>query len=340
MIKTKTLLIVGAGASASYGYPTGEKLKNELCDPSNLNDLHSKIHEDVVAEFCQVFRGSQKYSIDAFLAQRGNDYINKSADTKTTCSYDNFVTFEKCGKLAIASQLIKCENLDKLLQPKEDHWLEYLWNLMSANDLPKTEFANNQLKIISFNYDRVIEQYFRTVINNYYDVSFEEAAKLQKSIEIVHVYGNLQDLDERPYGETLTDISTVANCIKVIPEVRNENTPEFQRAKEIIDWADKICFVGFGFDPTNIHRLGFSGSPLSNLFGKRVDGTRRYGVNLYGFTQYGMKKNEIDEAQRLLNGGRILPTGSIGHSIEIKNIEELKTLEYFKQTRFFLENIR
>lgn len=325
MINVKTLLIVGAGASVPYGYPTGKELRDELCDPNKLRNLSHKTHEAGIAEFCRVFRAAQKSSIDTFLAQRGDDYIGKSS-----------LTFGAFGKLAIARRLIECENLKSLLWPDEDHWLEYLWNLMSADDLPKSEFANNQLKIISFNYDRVIEHYLQTVLENHYGVGYAEAAELRKSIDIVHVYGNLQDLDKRPYGVSPVDLAEVAECIKVIPEAREANDESFEKAKEMIGWANKICFIGFGFDLTNVRRLGITGSPLHKLFGQNVDG-KRYGVSQFGFTQYGMTKGDIEKARSLLNGGLTITPGIIGRDVNTKNIEKLKTLGYLRRIDFFLE---
>ncbi len=214
--------------------------------------------------------------------------------------------------------------------------MDHVWDRMTADYLPKSDFASNQLKIISFNYDRVVEQYFQATIEAHYGLSVLEATELRKSIEIVHVYGNLQDLDKRPYGIKPDDFSEVAECIKVIPEAREANGEQFEKAKDMIDWADKICFIGFGFDPLNVSRLGITGSPRHKLFGKDVDGTR-YRDNQYGFTQYCMSQGEISQARNLLNGGITNPQGICGISVNTKGIEKLKTLEYLRRIGFFLE---
>ncbi len=120
MINVKTLLIVGAGASVPYGYPTGKELKDELCKPNKLSDLRCKIHEAEIEEFCRVFSDARSTSIDSFLAQRGNHYIGKSS-----------LTFGELGKLAIASLLIKNEKLNKSLKSDGDHWFG---SCMGSND--------------------------------------------------------------------------------------------------------------------------------------------------------------------------------------------------------------
>ena len=304
MIESKTLLILGAGASVPYGYPTGLQLRKELHDSNNLKALENgKYHQEAYL-FCQHFELSQLFSIDAFLAKRGEGQIGNSNGVISS-DYQNFGTYAEFGKLAIAFCLIKRERACHIIptdDPREDHWLEYLWNHMS--DGPKEDFKNNQLKIISFNYDRVVERFFQTTIEHTYGTDSQEASELSKSIEIIHVYGNLQDLNEMAYGEKPEDLASVAKCIRVIPEARNENDTQFEKAKKFIDWAEKICFIGFGFDSTNMRRLGF---PNHDLSGKKIRGT-----------VYGMKAPEVKAAENLL-GAKFFNSD---------NYTNLKTLEY------------
>jgi hypothetical protein len=314
MIETKTLLIVGAGASVPYGYPAGLQLKEELCNPKNLDDLENryyKVHARGLELFCQHFSASQQNSIDTFLAKRGGDEIGK----QPSGAHMTFGTYGSCGKLAIACRLIKCEIPEKLREPEEDHWLQYVWQFIS-DVATETEFKNNQLKVISFNYDRVIEQYFQSSIEHTFtsngSINGKEATELRKFIEIVHVYGNLQDLEDRDYGKMPSDIQKVADCIRVIPEARDANDEHFKRAKELIEWADKICFIGFGFDKTNMSRLGF---PNYDLSGKKICGTA-----------FNMKDSEISVAEKLL-GSKFL---------ELDNRTNLKTLDYLRETGFFI----
>jgi hypothetical protein len=129
------------------------------------------------------------------------------------------------------------------------------------------------------------------------------------------VYGDLQDLDKRAYGEKPDDITTASSCIRIIPEAR-EDDEVFEKAKEMIGWADKICFIGFSFDPTNVRRLGF---PDHKLFGKTIY-----------FTQFGITVNEAKAAKKLLGEGF--------NSFIDSNAKftELKTLAYLKYEGGFL----
>jgi hypothetical protein len=171
----------------------------------------------------------------------------------------------------------------------------------------------------------------------YYGVDRDEAIELRKHIEIIHVYGVLQNLEDRPYGK-IDDLSNAAECIKVIPEARKEDDKEFTRAKEIISWAGKICFIGFGFDDLNVNRLGLNSSPLSKLWGHDLDGARHaHCTDQYGFTRYKMTKSEINEVMNSLNGGYVIPRGTIRYGVSTKGVEKLKTLGYLKHINFFSE---
>lgn len=64
--------------------------------------------DDDIQQFAMDLEGSQAYSIDLFLKNRP-EYI-------------------EIGKLAIAQALIPFENLDKLLNLSDDHWLRYIRN--------------------------------------------------------------------------------------------------------------------------------------------------------------------------------------------------------------------
>ena len=86
------------------------------------------------------------------------------------------------------------------------------------------------------------------------------------SIARQHVYGSLglygaeNDFTNniRSYSKQydLHSISAAASTLRVIPEARAEDTI-FIEVKNAFRWAHNVCFLGFGFDPLNVQRLGF-----------------------------------------------------------------------------------
>jgi len=315
MIKERTLLILGAGASCPYGYPSGAKLRKELYDhlklTSSLN-AHMDTNREAIKQFCTAFKYSELRSIDSFLAKRGQDeIILPNGNNAYPLS-----TYSDIGKLGIASLLFEVEKKNaELKEPDEDHWFQYLWHHL-ADDVTRDEFkaCAQNLKIITFNYDRLLEQYLYMALINTYGLSKIQAFDYLAAINIVHVYGALQPLEQRGYGVKPSPLLDTANCIKVIPEVRNDTSPEFEKAKDLIVWANKIAFLGFSFDPLNVKRLGFP--ELTN-----------YSKDFY-LTQYGMTLAEAKLATHLLR---------IHERPEIidEKFTQLKTLAYLREVGLF-----
>ena len=96
MITTPTVLVLGAGASCPYGFPTAKELKNRICEVFSNPDVISRLAKgldrssDQFVEFREAFWKSGTSSVDAFLEARPE--------------------FLAVGKLAIAYCLIPFEN--------------------------------------------------------------------------------------------------------------------------------------------------------------------------------------------------------------------------------------
>ncbi len=277
MIKTKILLILGAGASAPFGFPLGRGLRNEIWNmlappPSppakgqkvigfyqptkNLQFLMEAGRStdrdcdlDYIQEFREAMLKSGRFSVDAFLEHRSDD-------------------FGTVGKRAIVIALRQYEDpkiFERLTKENENNWYELLVEAL-IEDVPFEKFSElsgKNLAIVTFNYDRSLEYYLHERLIHNYGITSTEAAEKINEIEIIHVHGKLGDLpwqkDVRyklPYKKTInsTIVEKAAENIKIIPTAQ-ENTPEFEQARDIIKWADRIFLLGFGFDKQNLKRL-------------------------------------------------------------------------------------
>ncbi len=250
MIQNKTVLILGAGASMPFGFPTGKELKREIIEFLKNNNDATRIVENCgydpkqINSFWDALWKSGKTSIDAFL-----EWEVKDSNSRTD--------YLPIGKIAMAAMLLGHEKSEKLFVT-EDNWYEYLFDHMNA---PFNNFHGNKLEIITFNYDRSLEQYLCEVLHNTPPFPCkEECSKKITSINIYHVYGSLGSLDEIPYGSDPKDPSTVKKCIEKINIIHEEQLEEkiLDKCKGILEDAKKIYFLGFGFNQKNLQRLGFS----------------------------------------------------------------------------------
>lgn len=258
MINRRTVLILGAGASAPYGFPTGLQLKKEILqrDPEQIikaaferegTPSYSPLWRYVIDKygkrtFVKFFRSlkmSGKYSVDAFLEHRRE--------------------FVDIGKALMAIELIKYENKDALY-PENGNWYQFIYNKLNAS---YEEFHKNNIAVITFNYDRSFEYCLQTYIQNDYDKTASEAAEALSSVPIIHLHGLLGDLSEndgvgaRVYsGITTPDtIDTCVDKIKIIFEEISEDDDEFNKARDLISEAEIVWFLGFGYDERNLIRL-------------------------------------------------------------------------------------
>lgn len=284
MIKDKTVLVLGAGASMPFGFPSGQLLKDLICqklrmdypEPSpRLRELLLQIgfKDDHIEDFRQSLLRSPISSVDAFL--------------------EHSPDFKDVGKVAISKELLDTENEFQLfaywqskrlaqwkgdepvLSPgvhiDDDNWYQLLFTRLNA---PFDDFEKNNICIITFNYDRSLEHYLFTGLRYTYKKAIDECAEKLKAIKIIHVHGSLGPLPWQqsdnavPYKgrATIERVKVASQNIKIIPEA-NTKTDEFDLAFEELKSAKDINFLGFGYHETNMTRLGLkelgSGAPVS-----------------------------------------------------------------------------
>lgn len=265
MITKNTVLVLGAGASCPFGFPIGQELVKIIIKDLFPGTLLRKIlsgHgfvDDEIGNFRNALLGAQPASIDLFLEHRPD--------------------FEGIGKEAIAGSLLPYEHLnvfEKMLLENKNNWYRYLFGRLNTSF---DTFGDNKLSVITFNYDRSFEHYLFTVLKNTYNKSDEECAEKLKNIPVVHVHGSLgrlswqeSSLSPVSYGVWLVNSGATRNQaarsgaarsgavkrggenITIVHEA-NKQTPEFQKAHELLSQAERVYFLGFGFNKDNVRRL-------------------------------------------------------------------------------------
>lgn len=279
MIRIPSVLVLGAGASQPFGLPTAPGLRDGICKMlSDSGSFESKTVSAAVRENTQlvpIFRDglddARPPSVDAWLEKKENQ------------------DFLSIGKAAIATCLLNHENKSKL-KLRNSNWYDILWyNLIDGANSLET-FGENKLRVVTFNYDRSLEEaLFTRLKNTYYGKKDTEyAEKLRSTIPIVHVYGKLgpllwqpcksnscaipydigQFLDEQSEKEDFNDFDiayrwrvAVGYAMKKIDIVLQgtkipADTEPFKEARKYIESAEALYFLGFGYHRENMERLG------------------------------------------------------------------------------------
>ena len=279
-----TVLVVGAGVSAEYGFPLGSGLVHAICAqisgiPQRLE--RANFERGWIESLLRALPESGAMSVDAFLEHRPD--------------------LRAVGKAAIAAAIIDYErqSRSKLFALEKLYPYRYLLSRLKGR---VDHLKNGVLSIISFNYDRSLEFYLVRALSRQHNTTEEAAAKaLLAAIPIVHVHGTLGplpsvdtawNLEYGPSEVVGTDLRRASEQIVVVSE-GSEDTPQFVRARALIAAAETVIFLGFGYDTTNLRRLG---APTS------FEG-----------------KNLIGSAFRLTAAEQALAAGAIGHSINLGN---------------------
>lgn len=250
MIKRNTVFILGAGASMPYGFPSGATLRQRICaearnDSAMVRTLAVELglQSRDLHQFSDAFTRSLQPSIDAFLARRQD--------------------FSELGKACIAYQLCSRENPGKIFNAEEtDHWYRELWHAMTLDLTGPAMLTSNNVRFVTFNYDRSLEYSLHEATKHTFGLDDALARQYWEPIQICHVYGQLGAFrpgsgDGRAFTNTTSnlELQIAASGIRIIPEARGDDT-EFEMVRSWLDWAERICFLGFGFDELNMKRLG------------------------------------------------------------------------------------
>ena len=263
MITKPTVLILGAGASMNYGFPSGLQLKALICKAIKeradiFNDLRTVEGDEhsmnYVDDFYHNLLLSSELSVDAFL-EHNPGYFD-------------------IGRRAIANVLLRKERhvelfdkwIDKWLDPEnqDKHWYQLLFSKLNA---PFEDFEKNDLTIITFNYDRSLEYFlWESMKARYSDQDIGSALQKLRSISVIHVYGKLgglpvydndptvcYDLFERvrQWPGFVHDASQSIFTVHQAEEMEEVIT----KAQESLLRAARIYFLGFGYDKINMERL-------------------------------------------------------------------------------------
>ena len=336
MFKSKTLFIVGAGASQEIGLPTGTELKKAIAEKLDIsytlgNPYGSVTGDPAIAR--AISEHAQRSNLNMYTIL-GDAWKIRDAMPQAI-SIDNFIDAHStsagivlCGKLAIAQAIIEAEKKSKLYSEPangkneqfdhaqiQESWYLPFFQLLTENvrreDAPDL-FEN--VSFMCFNYDRCIEHYLYHAIHNYY--SIQDVAQLMQSLKISHPYGVVGALpwqDRRThvsFGGLLrnADLIDVANEIRTFTEQVEANDPALALISQQVQEAETIVFLGFGYHALNMDLLSIEKTGSV----RRVFGTAK------GISDTDVKTVILPETARTL---RISNHGSIHINNKLKCCE-------------------
>jgi hypothetical protein len=280
MIRTKTTLVVGAGASAEMQMPSSAELLERIAagydfyrfggermskDSSALLRYLNKLGERPGSSLDKLYAATERLRVATRLGQMIDTIIDQNDDNP-------LVTL--CGKLAVMHFICQGEAKASLRPaPKVegelplligDYWLVELGRLIT-NGVPrsKVERCFENLSIVSFNYDRSIEHFLPYALMTAYGMTLVEAQRIVAAkLNIVHPYGTIGRLPwqkgEGPDVEWGNDAPW--NMISLLSGLRTHSELMGDRnalteVRGAMLKSQRVVFMGFGYHPQNLDVL-------------------------------------------------------------------------------------
>ena len=290
MFKRKTTLVVGAGCSAEYGLPIGDGLKNEIADQLGEIGKSSRQPEGLFINS----RGADEVLVDALTYARQRNTLPRldllansmAPGIRQASSIDRYLHLHRddeakvlIGKLAIARAILAAEqnshldsegfDLPEIARKREwePHWLQQLFfRLQDDVSLGSLRSLFDNLTIITFNYDRVIEHYLFHAVRTLAGIDEKAAADVLAGLKIIHPYGKIGRLPWQPsdgsqglpFGHhhhlSYETIIQAGERLRTFTETV-EDPDLLGSIKGAINTADQIVFLGFSFLPQNLELM-------------------------------------------------------------------------------------
>ena len=287
----KTLLIVGAGASAELDFPIGDTLKDNIrsCAKVNWNGVEltgDREYCRIVEDLARTKYGGRLEAILAALKHVHENLVLSGSIDQFLSSHQKDENVVRLAKLAIAYEIAKAEqkshlneNIQRTAHTEfvhlKDTYLPRLWaRLQNGQPIDEWEGFFENLKIITFNYDRVLEQFFALALKRFCKVGASQATTFAANLPILHVYGHLGSLEptSRQYCAYAPDLRAMVDAserILTFSETVEENVKE--EIRNYVNWADRIISLGFSY--ANVNMALFPLPRGNKMRGREVVGT-------------------------------------------------------------------
>ncbi|TAJ88504.1 MAG: hypothetical protein EPO10_01435 [Reyranella sp.] len=325
MIRHPTTFVVGAGASVDYGFPLGPSLTKQIDEALHFNS-HAATTElmRTAISMLQYRPELLLHSVQLFEQARA-----MRAALATQVSIDYFLYsrsdqkhFELLGKIAIAACLITAESGSLSLLPRrpgelidlslsERSWLARLFKNVLAPGIRKAEMKTifDNVSFIVFNYDRCIEHYLTHALASHFSVDLSTAAAIvSERLRIVHPYGSLGPLYDakeavmfghyyRPETHEAADgLYAMSQRLLTFTESQKARAAE---AKEMMEHAVRLVFLGFGFGDQNMELLRPSRTNIREIRGTvkglSKSNTREVEQQIYSLTGQTLGPDDLQD---------------------------------------------
>ena len=290
MFRTKTVFVIGAGASSELGFPIGSMLKEEIRRDLNISFDAGRLTsgDRVIAEAFRHQTASDQVNVHTY--RRAGHIVRDTLLVAPSIDHSLFVHARDpeavfCGKLAIARRILLAESASELRTDGQKARVDlgdeklrrsYLLSLATQLTTGKQELDESlfdNVAFIIFNYDRCVEEFLFHAVKAHYSGTDNQVARVLNAATFIHPYGRLgrlpwQSGDDEPvpFGIDVhpSAIHRVAGNIRTFTE-RTEDTAFLAKVQGTYSGAERLVFLGFGFADQNMELLAGQGAGAAPL---------------------------------------------------------------------------
>ena len=272
MFLSKTVFILGAGASKEVGLPVGSELAQIISGKLNIRFEHQMLVPGGDIRLYDLMKRAVGNTAQktgwmirdgVLLANSIDDFLDRHASNPHVVLY---------GKLAIVASILEAERRSSIFtsnaRPRDgsfnvaiaNTWYSRLLKTMGAGvSLERVDSLFENVSFIDFNYDRCLPHFLIEALQPLYGIDRVRAQKIVASATILHPYGSLGTLPMQGVegGVLFGDPDEVADLQKIAQQVRlyTEQVEEpdiIDAIKQTVAHADRLVFLGFGYHQQNL----------------------------------------------------------------------------------------
>jgi hypothetical protein len=270
MFSDPVVFVLGAGASAEYGLPTGVRLRNDIAKALrfqfNFSRLESGSHQ-LLDHLRQRFGNQTNPYTKAGNELAGTMGTFPSVD-EALHYFSNREEILYLGKIAIVHEILRAEQSSKLygsewnpIDPGENGWIfHFLSMALSVLQKEQTGNAFDAVTLINFNYDRVVEHFLYNAFQSQCGLTRTQSQEIVSKMNIIRPYGSIGPLEWQEkggtgYGDTSQpDFGRLSASIRTYTEEAHGDGST-QKIASALNRAKLTLFLGFGYHRQNMNLL-------------------------------------------------------------------------------------
>ncbi|MBX3550248.1 MAG: hypothetical protein KF748_13950 [Xanthobacteraceae bacterium] len=289
MFKSKTTIVLGAGASAEANLPTGGQLIPIIRSLVSFRFEFGRLIGGDGHIWETINRHCRENGIDPNIYARGGNFIHEGLLFAN--SIDDFMDshhsnegVQLVGKLAILKSILEAERRSKLyfdphqrqkpnLDSIGENWLlPFMRVLRQGVAIEDVSRLFDNITFVSFNYDRCLEHFLHYAIAAFFkghqspvDVAFE-------GFKILYPYGSVGPLPERRKPNVRSvEFGSVDLTIERAHGIRTyaeqfDSSSEIDAIHKAIEETETLIFLGFAFHEPNMRLLTKGKTKIRNVF--------------------------------------------------------------------------